>query len=1338
MCGISGVFHYGQPGFSVDVPVLEAMTRCLAHRGPDGEGFHVESQLGLGHRRLSIVDLSPTGTQPMATEDGSCWITYNGEFYNHETFRARLTDKGYRFRGTSDTETLLNLYHRYGTSFLADTVGIFAFAIWDRRIRRLVLARDPLGVKPLYCHDDGRRIRFASEIKALLVAPDVPRALDPQALNEYLHFHTPIHDRTFFQGIRQLRPGEVVEVGETGPASRIYWHLTPEEPPRSAHEAIGALRDRLASVVRDQLMSDVPVGAFFSGGIDSSAVAAFANLAGKPPRCFGVHFTGQAVIDERPYQESAAKALGVDLELTTLDGSTFPDDLSRLIRQQDEPIIGPAMFPMDKVARLAARRVKVCLGGQGADEIFGGYARYALMQPWTVLGTMLRGHESDSTGRGVGRVGGNLWRQLRDPAVLRRLLQVMRGNFGWRDRYFATMAQVPEGSWRAVLNPGLVDREACRGLFLDQVLSVSAVSPAEAAMKWDLKTYLPGLFHQDDRMSMAHGLESRVPMADPRLVRLAFSFGNSLRFRAGATKWALRKAVADILPEEILNRRKVGFDTPIKHWMTDLHSGFVRETLLSAHARSGGILEPKGIEAILNRPTAPNRVDILWKLLCVETWARELLRAPAHAPRATTRVRRPRKPVVDAVQELRELGLGGALFRVGWETKMRSGLLSLLDGPSLPPAAATESLERPRSGPVFADPLDMSVAMRGQMTTDSRERLRQQATSAREGRIRAFGRWEADFGSPIDWHLNPVSRQRWNPKLHWTRVQKDEIRVGDIKLTWEVGRFPHAYALARAACYSPEDAEANAAAFANQVSSFVSENPCPKGVHWASGQEIAIRLVAWQFGIDVFSRLRAFPSQWISDVSRHAHVAASHIARHLDYSRKSVYNNHVLGEALGLYLASRLAPPSAEANSWRTLGLKVMADQASRQVYRDGAYIQNSHNYHRVAVQYLLVAVACARADRGEPAPEWLAAIRRSLDFLFAHQNECDGRLPNYGANDGALPLVLTNCDFADFRPLLQAASVAVNGERIYDPGPWDECAAWLFGPSAMDLPIRRRSATSVSFGESGYHVLRAGDTRTFATLRCGSLRERFSQMDMLHVDYWWKGQNLLLDAGSYLYNGPARWHEHFLSTESHNTVTIDGLDQMLLYRRFKCIYLTRAKLLAFERGPAWALVSGEHYGFMRHPGEAIHRRSVLLLQEGPLIVIDSLYGRGSHSARLHWLCSPTARYEAAVGAVAFSEEPGEVHLQVRDADGQVIPGSMTVGADWPPRGWDARYYAEKRPVSSVSFTQSTRLPAVFVTCVAPRGVQLQRDKRGWVLQGGLAGVAFDIADGFFNNLLPC
>ena len=410
-------------------------------------------------------------------------------------------------------------------------------------------------------------------------------------------------------------------------------------------------------------------------------------------------------------------------------------------------------------------------------------------------------------------------------------------------------------------------------------------------------------------------------------------------------------------------------------------------------------------------------------------------------------------------------------------------------------------------------------------------------------------------------------------------------RVGDVKLTWEIGRFPHAYYLARAAAFVPERAAQYAEGLTAQILDFAAANPEGYGVHWASGQEIALRLVAWLFALDTLLVRGPSAEEASRAIPTALAAGARHIEANLAYARIAVRNNHVLSEALGL-LAAGTFRSGSRAAGWRDTGLSVLAEEADRQFSDDGAYINQGHNYHRSALLMLLWAGAFARSAGTRLPDACTRAMERSLTFLIAHQNPIDGRLPNYGANDGSLPGILSTCEFSDFRPLLQTLSVVVRGERLYPPGPWDEMPLWFVGPGALECPVRPPSRTSVSFAATGYHVLRGREESSFCAFRCGSLRDRFSQIDMLHLDVWWRGLNVLTDAGSYLYNGPQVWHEHFMRTGSHNTIELDGRDQMLHFRRFKTLYWTQASLSRFEDHQDWAVAEGEHSGYRRHPGQ--------------------------------------------------------------------------------------------------------------------------------------------------------
>ena len=680
----------------------------------------------------------------------------------------------------------------------------------------------------------------------------------------------------------------------------------------------------------------------------------------------------------------------------------------------------------------------------------------------------------------------------------------------------------------------------------------------------------------------------------------------------------------------------------------------------------------------------------------------------------------------DAAQEVRELGLSRTLYRVGWELRLRTGLARLGEAPP------GDALPAPRGLDAFpfAPAPEVARALEDRVDLSAQQRLRAIAEDALRGRILCFGRWVGDYGDPIDWYRNPLSGARWPREAHWSEALKATGACGDIKLAWEAARFPQAFHLARAAAFFPDEGARYFDGFRAMVRAFLAASPFPRGIHWASSQECVIRLVAWLFASRTFASLGHADPSLDAAILGYARTVGHHLLREIGYAQRAVYNNHLITEALGLLLCGWLCEADPDASRWRALGEELLTREADAQVYEDGAYINQSHNYHRVIAQEYLFASRWYRTAFGRDEPRaWRAALARSLDFLYAHQNPTDGRLPNFGANDGSLPRVLSTCDFSDFRPLLQALSLHLRGERLYPAGPWDEEAAWSLGGEALGAPLAARDRPGASFAATGYHVLRGDDRASFACLRCGSVRDRFGQIDMLHVDLWWRGVNVLVDGGTYLYSGPEAWHAHFLGTSSHNTVTVDGRDQMLHYRRFKFLYWTKAALLVFREAPGRTLAVGEHRGYARHPGAVVHRRSVLRVGDDLWIIADALLGEGEHDARLHWLCGefPVSLRE---GGAALDTPAGALSLAVFDGAGAAQSLDLAVGQEDPPRGWLSRYFAERVPVGSLALQRRARLPWIAVTAVGAGMPTARVNGEAWTINAGGVEARFTLRDG--------
>jgi asparagine synthase (glutamine-hydrolysing) len=533
--------------------------------------------------------------------------------------------------------------------------------------------------------------------------------------------------------------------------------------------------------------------------------------------------------------------------------------------------------------------------------------------------------------------------------------------------------------------------------------------------------------------------------------------------------------------------------------------------------------------------------------------------------------------------------------------------------------------------------------------------------------------------------------------------------------------------MARAAAFMPELAPAMAQALELQIKAFLRATSRGLGIHFFSGQEIALRILAWFFALET---LLADRHDLKRIVAAFALTGARQIKNTIEYAERAVYNNHLIAEALGLFAVGDVFREIPAADAWRRRGLAILEDQAARQFYRDGAYLYNSHNYHRASLQHLLWAWAFVKRRGDRPPAAWNEAIERSLSFLLAHQNPLDGHLPNFGANDGSLPYPLTSCAFGDFRPVLQMASLAIRGERVFEPGPWDEEAAWLLGPAELRAPLRRLDRSSVSLSGSGYYVLRGRDPSNFCTMRCGSLKDRFGHMDMLHVDVWWHGLNVVVDGGSFQYNGEGPWNAHFTGAGSHNTIMLDGHDQMLHYRRFKVLYRTRARELVFADDGSRALCSGEHYGFVRHAGKCIHRRSLLFVKDDLWVVVDRVRGSGRHDVRLQWLCGafPYTR-SARDGGVVLSTPVGQFTIGVYDGNARPVAATVVAGQVDPPRGWISRTYGERVPAPSLVVDRVLDAPGTLVSVLGHDVARVEKESGIWTIETGDCSVRFEILD---------
>ena len=628
MCGIAGIVSRDRLGPD-DQARATAMRDVMSYRGPDGAGLHADARAVLAHRRLSIVDLAG-GHQPLSNETGTTWITFNGEIYNHRDVRAQLEGAGHAYRTRSDTETIVHAYEQWGDECVQHFRGMFAFAIWDGAARRLLLARDRLGVKPLYWAMAGDRLLFASEIKAILKSGLVAATPNVRVLSEVLATRGTAGEETMFEGVYKLLPGHRLVFEDGRVRIEKYWDLPLDGPdPELERMHDGALIDRFRSLlqesVRLRLMSDVPLGMFLSGGIDSSAIAALmAREIDRPVDTFSVAFADRR-FSELEYARAVARAIGANAHEIVIDDHDFFAALPRLVWHEDEPIAHPSSVPLHFVSVLARQHVVVVLTGEGSDELLAGYGKYPRAVINWRAGTV---YERLVPAAVRASVAGSLVPRLpgRAGRYARRSFLAMPRNAS--AMFLDNFAGMPVRQQRELLSATALaggDAYSSSLAYFNEVNGRSGL--LGRLLHTDIKTYLVELLMKQDQMSMSASIESRVPFLDHVLVEFAARLPDRLKLRGFTTKRILREALRGLLPEDILTRPKMGFPVPFGEWTRDRWQPVVRDVLLDRRTRERGLINPAAVEQLLaaHRDGATAGGDAIWALVNLELWYRTFI-----------------------------------------------------------------------------------------------------------------------------------------------------------------------------------------------------------------------------------------------------------------------------------------------------------------------------------------------------------------------------------------------------------------------------------------------------------------------------------------------------------------------------------------------------------------------------------------------------------------------------------------------------------------------------------------------------------------------------------------
>jgi len=623
MCGICGIVNF-KASEPVDRSLVERMNLAQAHRGPDDDGYFIDNNVGLGHRRLSIIDVSG-GKQPIFNEDGSIVVVFNGEIYNFAELTTNLIAHGHQFKTRSDTETIVHAYEQYGDECMQDFRGMFAFALWDRRRRRLLLVRDRLGIKPVYYYAGPDFFVFASEIKSLLQHPRVPREVDPQGVDLYLALRYVPGPRTMFKNIFKLQPGHWMAVEEGGIQIRKYWDLEYQE--RESPHAVEEFEHLLEESVRLRLISEVPLGVFLSGGLDSSAMLAMMSriTGGERVKTFSVGYESSGPLEaeveeanEFAFAREAAAHFGAEHHEFRLNAADFRDAIPTMVSHLDEPMADPSCIPLYFISKLARNYITVVLSGEGADETMAGYSLYR-----RVLALQ----------KTVGRLG-PLATAIPALAALpvgdRVRAYIRRAGSRLEDHYRGVVKGLSMEAQLALIGPGRF-REAEQEL--DRVFGgyfsrVEKASTLNRMLYADAKVWLPeDLLLKADKMTMATAVELRVPFLDHKLVEFSATLPESLKISQNKGKWILREAMRNVLPPSIIHRSKKGFPSPAAAWFRVELRDFVRDTLLGSNAACRSFFDVQAIEEIVSRQEKGKLSGFqeVWSLLVFEFWHKQFI-----------------------------------------------------------------------------------------------------------------------------------------------------------------------------------------------------------------------------------------------------------------------------------------------------------------------------------------------------------------------------------------------------------------------------------------------------------------------------------------------------------------------------------------------------------------------------------------------------------------------------------------------------------------------------------------------------------------------------------------
>jgi hypothetical protein len=695
---------------------------------------------------------------------------------------------------------------------------------------------------------------------------------------------------------------------------------------------------------------------------------------------------------------------------------------------------------------------------------------------------------------------------------------------------------------------------------------------------------------------------------------------------------------------------------------------------------------------------------------------------------------------------LHDLGPAWLAYRLGYELRRRSGWLRLrfptaawdeeplanfLSNERLAQDEAYLAYRRDAAPPFFFDPAEReSYASLLRKWDEDAPSPVAAADGILHGQFPLFQDALAEVGFPPDWHADPFTAQRWPAELHWSQIS--DSGASDARVIWELGRFAPAYTLVRA--YWRTGDERFPEAFWTLVEDWRAKNAPQRGPHWMSGQEIAFRIMAWCFGLYGMLHSKATSAERVAGLAQMVAVSARRIEGNLGYAL-SQRNNHGISEAAGLWTAGLLFPELRQAAHWRGIGGAVLQKLERELIYADGAFAQHSACYHRLMLHDYLWAIRLGDVCGSPLSAQLRQGVGKAVEFLAHIQAAQDGRVPNYGQNDGSRILPLNNCAWGDYRPVLQAAGYLCSAQRRYASGAWDEDLLWLFGPQALQAPQAAEELPEFSAPQGGCHGFRSRES--YAMLRCATYRHRPGQADQLHFDLWWRGQNVALDAGTYSYNHPSPWDNPLAAAFFHSTVTVDDLDQMQRLGRFLWLPWLRGTVQSRQQTSSGRLAywQGAHNGYQRLRPPAYHQRAVVKLWPDVWLVLDRLWSAQSRAYRLHWLLTDAQHaWSAETCTMVLHLAGGEYQINLGALE-RKMQVSITRADASTPRGWVAPCYMQRQPALSLATTVDAP-NVLFWTILGPGPIEATQGEAQLMLQSESWQAAIDLRPGFSGDIV--